>query len=59
FRASSATFALNSGACCLRFDISDLLLIEEPQTAKKTYVSVRISGSGSISLNLQRRFSGL
>lgn len=33
---SSATFALNSGACCLRFDISDLLLVEDPQTANRS-----------------------
>ena len=36
FRASSATFALNSGACCLRFDISDLLLVEDQQTANRS-----------------------
>ncbi len=36
FRASSATFALNSGACCFRFDISDLLLVEDQQTANRS-----------------------
>ncbi|WP_297780660.1 ATP-binding protein, partial [uncultured Roseovarius sp.] len=30
------TFALNSGACCLRFDISDLLLVEDQQTANRS-----------------------
>ena len=36
FRASSATFALNSGAYCLRFDIPDLLLVEDQQTANRS-----------------------
>ncbi len=31
FTASSATRALNSGLCCLRFDIADLLLVEDQQ----------------------------
>lgn len=35
-QASSATFALNSGACCVRFDISDLLLGEDQQTANRS-----------------------
>ncbi|CAN0601862.1 unnamed protein product, partial [Ectocarpus sp. 12 AP-2014] len=33
FSDSSATFALNSGACCFRFDIFDLLRGEDQQTA--------------------------
>ena len=36
FRASNATLALNSGACCFRFDISDLLLVEDQQTANRS-----------------------
>jgi hypothetical protein len=36
FRASGATFALNLGACCLHFDISDLLLVEDQQTANRS-----------------------
>ena len=34
--ASITTFALNSGACCFRFDISDLLLVEDQQTANSS-----------------------
>jgi hypothetical protein len=33
FRVASTIFALISGACCLRFDISDLLLVEVQQIA--------------------------
>jgi 3-dehydroquinate dehydratase-2 len=35
-QGSSATFALNPGACCLRFDIFDLLLVEDQQTANRS-----------------------
>jgi hypothetical protein len=35
FSASSATFALNSGACCFRFDIFHLLRGEDQQTANR------------------------
>lgn len=42
FRPSSATFALNSGACCLHFDACGLFAVEDQQTAEKPpYVSVR------------------
>jgi len=36
FSASSATFALNPGACCFRFDIFDLLRGEDQQTASQS-----------------------
>jgi len=36
FSASNATFALNSGRCCFRFDMSDLLCIEDQQTTNRS-----------------------
>ena len=33
FRASSATLALNSGLCFLRFDITDLLFVKDKRTS--------------------------
>lgn len=47
FRSSSAPFALNSGACCFRFDISDLLLVEDSRLQIVAYGSVRISEASS------------
>lgn len=36
FRASKTIFALNSSACCLRFDVSDLLPAEDQQTSNRS-----------------------
>jgi hypothetical protein len=36
YRVISATFALNSDACCLRFETSDLVLVEDQLTAKRS-----------------------
>ena len=36
FSASNATFALNSGWCCFRFDIVDLLRVEDQQTTNRS-----------------------
>ena len=33
----SATYALNSGECCLRFDISDPLLVEDQQKPNRSF----------------------
>jgi hypothetical protein len=36
FRASDATLALNSGWCCFRFDIVDLLGVEDQQATNRS-----------------------
>ena len=48
FSASSATFALNSGLCCFRFDIVGLLKLATNRHGSIAYVTVRLAGSGSI-----------
>lgn len=41
---SNATFALNSGACCLRFNFSDLLVAEDQQIADRSLRQCPIFG---------------
>ncbi|WP_211243764.1 hypothetical protein, partial [Paracoccus hibiscisoli] len=38
------TFALNSGACCFRFDIVDLLRNEDQQTANQSLCQCPVFG---------------
>ncbi len=45
FSPSRATFALNSGACCLRFDIFDLLLLEDQKSANRSLRQCPIPGA--------------
>ncbi|MEM7441451.1 MAG: hypothetical protein AAF393_17815, partial [Pseudomonadota bacterium] len=53
FNASSATFALNSGLWRFRFDISDLLLVEDQQTTNRSLRQrPKFGGSSNIGLSV-------
>lgn len=47
FSTSSATFALNSGLYCFRFDTVDLQKLATNRHGPVAYVTVRLAGSGS------------
>ncbi|MEO1950157.1 hypothetical protein, partial [Thioclava sp.] len=51
-QASSATFALNSVACCVRFDISAPLLGEDQQTANRSLFQCPNFGAAPTCINM-------